>query len=259
MAVQEPGPPRTGAGESSPFKLAVESRLLRKLAMTPYRIVLADDHVLVREGMRRLLEGVGDLEVIGEADDGLELLGLLRRLTPQLVVLDISMPRLRGIEAIPEVRAIRPQLKVLIVTVHRDRQYLIKAIAAGANGYVLKEEAATQLFAAIEKIRQGGIYVPPKLAEEMTQDWAQTLRGERSPVPEGHQPGWDSAPEGEELTVREREVLKLIGEGKSSREIAQLLCISHRTVENHRANLMAKLNVKKVADLVRYAISRGYL
>jgi len=214
----------------------------------PYRIVLADDHVLLRQGLRRILEGVGDLEVIGEANDGLELLGLLKRLTPHLVVLDISMPNLRGIEAIHEVKVIHPHLKVLILTMHKEMDLLIAAISAGAHGYLLKEAADTQLFAAIEKIRQGGTYVCPKLADEVAADWTQTWRRD------GRQ-----RPEGERLTIREREVLKLAAEGKSSKEIAELLCISYRTVEHHRANIMAELNLKRTAELVKYAFARGYL
>ena len=214
----------------------------------PYRIVLADDHVLLRQGLRRILEGVGDLEVIGEAGNGLELLGLLKRLIPHLVVLDISMPHLRGIEAIHEVKVIHPHLKVLILTMHKEMDLLIAAISAGAHGYVLKEDADTQLFAAIEQIRQGGTYVSPKLSDEVAADWTQTFRRDGRPPPEG-----------EQLTIREKQVLKLIAEGRSSKEIAELLGISSRTVDNHRANIMAELNLKRTAELVRYAISRGYL
>ena len=216
--------------------------------MTPYRIVLADDHVLVRQGLRKIIDGVADLEVIGEAGDGLELLELLKRLTPDLVVLDISMPHLRGIEAIPKVKEIHPHLKVLMLTMHKDMELLSMSVSAGASGYMLKEDADTQLFSAIERIRQGRTYVSPKLSDELTADWAQTFHRDPSP-----------APQGERLTIREREVLKLIAEGKSCKEIADLLFISRRTVEHHRANLMAKLNLKGTAYLVKYALSRGYL
>lgn len=216
--------------------------------MTSYRIVLADDHVMVRQGLKRIIEEVGDLEVAGEANDGLELLGLLKKLTAELVVLDISMPRLRGIEAIHEIKAMHPHLKVLILTMHDDVELLVAAITAGADGYVLKEAADRDLLSAIEKIRQGGTYLSPKLSDELTDKWARTRGKERIP-----------GTEGELLSIREREVLKLAAEGKSSKEIAELLCISYRTVEHHRANIMAKLNLKRTADLVRYAISKGYL
>jgi DNA-binding NarL/FixJ family response regulator len=216
--------------------------------MTPYRIVLADDHALVRQGLKRIIEGVADLEVIGEANDGLELLTLLKRLAPDLVILDISMPNLRGIEAIHEAKVIHPHLKVLMLTMHRDRAYFFAAKTAGANGYLLKEDVDKQLFSAIAKIRQGGIYISPKLAEDLMEEWAEPRRKDPSPVSEV-----------DRLTIREREVLKLIAEGKSSKEIADLLCISFRTVEHHRANFMAKLNLRKTADVVRYALNGGYL
>ena len=215
---------------------------------TAYRIVLADDHILVRQGLKALVDGVADLEVVGEADDGLELLDLLREVTSDLVVLDISMPHLRGIEAIREVKAIQPHLKVLILTMHKEMDLLTAAIAAGANGYVLKEDADEQLFHAIDEIRGGGMYISPKLSGPLMADWAETVRGDRS-----------QATEKDRLTVREREILKLAAEGKSSKAIADLLGISHRTVEHHRANLMAKLDLKRIADLVKYAISNGYL
>ena len=216
--------------------------------MSSYRIVLADDHVLLRQGLRRIVEGVGDLEVVGEADNGLELLGLLKRLSPHLVVLDISMPHLRGIEAIHEIKVIHPQLKVLMLTMHREMPLLNAAMSAGADGYLLKEDADTQLFSAIEKIRQGRVYVSPRLSDELTDDWMQSCRRERRP-----------APGMERLTIRERQVLKLIAEGKSSKEIADMLCISSRTVEHHRANIMAKQGLKNTAEIVKYAISGGYI
>jgi DNA-binding NarL/FixJ family response regulator len=216
--------------------------------MNRYRIVLADDHLLLRTGLKRILEKIPDLEIIGEAGCGLELLALLNKLTPNMVIADISMPMLRGIEATSEIKAIHPNAKVLILTMHKNKEYLYQAISAGADGYLLKEDADTQLISAIETIRRGRIYVSPLLSEELTEDWAQISRG-KSRIPL----------EADPLTIREKEVLKLIAEGKSSKETAELLHISIRTVEHHRANLMAKLNLKKIADLVKYAIQKGYL
>jgi DNA-binding NarL/FixJ family response regulator len=216
--------------------------------MTPYTIVLADDHVILRQGLKRILEGAPDIAVVGEADNGLDLVRLVKRVTCDLVILDVSMPGLRGIEAIPEVRAAQPYLKILILTMHRDLELLNAALSAGANGYVLKEDAETQLFAAIGKIRKGGTYVSPKLADEMTHDWA---RGRRTDAP--------PAAEIDRLTLREKQILKLTAEGNSSREISGLLCISSRTVEHHRANIMTKLRLKKTADVIRYALHGGYL
>jgi DNA-binding NarL/FixJ family response regulator len=214
----------------------------------PYRIVLADDHVVVRQGIRRVIEGTAGLEVVGEACDGLELLELLKQLSPDLVVLDISMPRLRGIEAIHEINANHPRPKVLVLTMHREMELLVAAVSAGASGYLLKEDADTELFCAIDKIRRGGTYVSPKLSDDMTAAWARTLRSDGSP---------EAARE--PLTVREREVLKLTAEGQSSKEVADLLHVSHRTVEHHRANIMAKLNLRRTPELVKYAIVNRYL
>jgi DNA-binding NarL/FixJ family response regulator len=165
-----------------------------------------------------------------------------------MIVLDISMPNLRGLEAIHEIKGVCPNVKVLILTMHKDRDYLYQAIAAGAKGYLLKEDAEKELFSAIEKVRQGRIYVSPKLSEELVDDLTKTHSGDRQP---SFKP--------DSMTPREREVLKLIAEGKSGKEIADLLSISVRTVEHHRANLMAKLSLKKTADLVKYALQKGYV
>ena len=214
--------------------------------MSPYRIVLADDHAMFRHGIKNILEEAEGLEVVGEAGDGLKLLELLKKETPDMVVLDISMPNLRGLEATREIKMISPDLKVLILTMHNDREYVSYAISAGAEGYLLKEEDDTELFAAVEKIRQGGHYISPLLSGELTYELIQTShKGQAKQPPEP-------------LTVREREVLKLIAEGISNKEIADVLYISTRTVEHHRANIMRKLNIRKTANLVKYAIRKGY-
>jgi len=214
--------------------------------VTPYRIVLADDHVMFRQGIKNILEGAEDLEVIGEASDGLKLLELLKKVTPDMVILDISMPNLRGLEATREIKMISPDMKVLILTMHRDKEYVYYAVSAGAEGYLLKEDADTELFAAIEKIRQGEHYISPLLSGQLTHELIQASHKGQATSP------FDP------LTIREREVLKLIAEGISNKEIADLLFISIRTVENHRANIMEKLNIKQTANLVKYAIRKGY-
>ena len=216
--------------------------------MTAYRIILADDHVLVRQGLKRILDGEGDLEVIGEAADGLELLDHLKRSSPNLIILDISMPRLRGIEAIHEIRAVMPNVGILVLTMHKDREYVYLALSAGAGGYLLKEDADNDLFHAIDRIRHGKTYVSPHLADDMLAYLVQDTRDD------GSQPH-----DIDRLTTREREVVKLIAEGRSSKEIADLLCISVRTVDNHRARIMEKLNLKKATDLVKYALQKGYV
>jgi DNA-binding NarL/FixJ family response regulator len=158
------------------------------------------------------------------------------------------MPNLRGLEAIPQIKMKHPKVKILVLTMHKDLEYLHQAITAGAGGYLLKEDADSELFSAIDRVRQGKIYVSPNLAEGLTDDWVKISRGD-----------YRSLVEPESLTIREREVLKLIAEGKSGKEIGDLLFISARTVERHRANIMEKLNVKKTADLVKYAVQKGYV
>jgi len=211
--------------------------------MESYRIVVADDHSLFRQGLKGLLGTKPGLEVVGEAGDGLELLRLLKNEASDahLVILDISMPNLRGLEAIPEIKACCPNMKILIVTMHADKEYLFQALTAGANGYFLKKDADKELFSAIGTIRSGKIYVSPHLADDLAEFWANGRMGSG----------------GSALSNRERQVLKLIAEGKSNKDTAQVLFISVHTVERHRANLMRKLGLKKTADLVKYAIRQG--
>ena len=212
-----------------------------------YRVILADDHVLVRRGLKLILEENSTVEIAAEVGDGLELLSVLQKINPDLIVLDVSMPNLRGIEAIPEIRRVRPNAKVLMLTMHKEEDYLYQAISAGANGYLLKEDAAKELFSAIEHIKKGKIYISPGLADQSMQNWARLRRGE------------DDSQHVESLTVREREILKLIAGGKSNKEIGDLLFISVRTVERHRANMMSKLNIRKTAELVQYALRKHYI
>lgn len=210
------------------------------------RIVLADDHSMFRQGIRKIIEEHHDLEVVGEVGDGLELLKLLNSVTPDLVIMDISMPNLRGIEATRELKMMHADVKILILTMHKDKEHLYYALWAGAEGYLLKEDADSELFSAIKTIRQGGVYISPLLSVHV----ANILSHKRD--------GTGLEFVNESLTTREREVLKLIAEGKSSKEIADLLFISVRTVQHHRANMMRKLNLKKTADLIKYAIRKGY-
>jgi DNA-binding NarL/FixJ family response regulator len=216
--------------------------------MNRCRIILADDHALLRQGLKRILGEIAGIEVVGEARDGLDLLQMMNTVSSDLIILDISMPNLRGIEAIHEIKARFPDVKILVLTMHNDSEYLRQAVSAGADGYLLKEDADAELFSAIEKIRKGKIFITQRLSEELTDDWARIKRGDAKPLTNQ-----------EKLTVREKEVLKMIAEGKSSKEIASVLFISARTVDHHRANMMEKLNVKKTADLVKYAIEKGYL
>ena len=215
--------------------------------MTSYRIVLADDHTLFRQGVRKIIEEVVDYKVVEEVSDGLALVELLNKLTPDMVILDISMPNLRGIEATRDIKRIHPDLKILILTMHKNREYLYQAISAGAVGYLLKEDADTDLLYAIETIRQGKTYISPILSVGLRDDLVNIYQRNRSTSPFGP------------LTTREREVLKLITEGRSSKDIAVFLHISVRTVQHHRSNIMEKLSAKSTADLVKYAINNRYI
>jgi DNA-binding NarL/FixJ family response regulator len=210
-----------------------------------YNIVLADDHQMFRQGMRNILKEISDLKIIGEANDGYELLSLLKKLSPHMVILDISMPNIRGIEATREIKTSHHEIKVVILTMHNNMDYLTHAIAAGAEGYILKQEAGTELISAIETVRSGGVYISPIFSVGLTDAFVKKCRGdEKLPV--------------ESLTTRQREVIKLIAEGKTNKEIAELLFISTRTVEKHRAKIMEKLNLKATADLIKYAIRKKY-
>lgn len=212
--------------------------------MEPYRIVLADDHVIFRQGMRRLIDGEAGLEVVGEANDGRELISLLEEMNPDLAILDISMPGIGGIGVTREIKKRFPDIKVLILTMHKSTEYLYVAVSAGAQGYLLKEDSDVELFTAIETIRMGGNYVSGNLTSDIAGDLSSYIKGT------GKFPF-------EPLTKREKEVLKLIVEGKSNKEIGDLLFISVRTVENHRFKVMKKLKVNNTADLVKYAIHQA--
>lgn len=213
--------------------------------MSSFKIIIADDHTLIRQGIRRIIETSTDMVVVGEASSGLELLNLLKSKTADLVILDISMPDIRGIEATNEIRSSHPGVKVLILTMHKRKEYLYHAFSAGACGYLLKEDTDSELFTAITAIRRGGIYLSPILAKDLTVDLLEICQSGKKPP-------------GEVLSPREIEVTKLIAEGNSNKEVADLLYISVRTVHQHRANIMNKLELKNVTDLVKYAIRKGY-
>ncbi len=212
--------------------------------MRPYRVILADDHALFRAGVRRILQEIPGLEVSGEADDGLALLELLKTACPDLVLLDISMPNLRGLEAVREIKRSCPTTQILMLTMHKEEEYLREALAAGAAGYLLKQDADPELITAVQRLQAGRSYLSPQIGEMLPDLLRRRQTGEADQ---------------EVLTHREREILKLLAEGKTSREIAQLLFISLRTVQNHRANIMRKLNLRRTADLIKYAMRKGFL
>lgn len=208
--------------------------------MSSYAIVLADDHVIFRQGIRKIIEAVEGFEVVGEAADGLELLKLLKTTRPDLIILDISMPNLRGLEAAEEIKKQYPGVKILILTMHKKKGFVQLGLKAGADGFLLKEDADSELFRAIATIRKGDMYISPLLSNIL---WDLTL----------------AEKDMEKLTKREREILKLLAEGKKPKEIAALLYISLPTVRSHRYSIMKKLNLKNLADLIKYAVSQGFI
>jgi DNA-binding NarL/FixJ family response regulator len=214
--------------------------------MDSYKLILADDHVLMREGIRGMIRAVPGLEVIGEAGDGIALLNLLKKTRPQLVILDIAMPVMRGIEAAREIKSLYPEVDILFLSMHKSREFLSMALSSGAKGYLLKEDSGSELISAIEEIRKGRTYLSAKLVEQFSTEILGICQGDR-----------DAA--ADPLSNREREVLTLVAEGKTDREISQLLYISLKTVQRHRYNIRQKLNLKRTADLVKYSISRGYI
>jgi DNA-binding NarL/FixJ family response regulator len=216
--------------------------------MANYRIFLADDHALFREGLKLVLGKRPDFIIAGEASDGFELLSMLKKpLQPDLVILDISMPRLRGIEAIREIKDINEKIKIVVLTMHKDEHLLCEAFIAGADGYLLKENVATELFGALDAVFRGEGHISSLMSQELKGAWINLFRNQKVMLPD------------DKLSVREREVLKLVAEGASNKQIADTLCISVRTVDHHRAKIMEKLNLKSAAELIRYAISKGYI
>ncbi len=208
--------------------------------MSPYNVMLADDHVMFREGIRRIIERIEGVAISGEANDGLELLEHLKESRPDLVILDISMPNLRGLEAIREIKKLYPRVKIVVLTMHRKKEFIRQALVDGADGFLLKEDPSGQLIRAVQAVRNGEKYLSPLITGDLI---SLTMAEEQTDL----------------LTIREREVLKLLAEGKKNQEIAEVLFISPHTVRRHRYNLMEKLNLKCMADLVRYAISQNYL
>jgi DNA-binding NarL/FixJ family response regulator len=212
--------------------------------MTPYRIVLADDHVLFREGIKRIITDLPGVQIMGEAGDGLELLELLTQTVPDMIILDISMPNLQGIEAAHKIKDLYPEVKILILTMHNSKEHLHRAISAGADGYLLKENAYADLIAAIEVIQAGNTYISNLVYGHMV-DFFRKQRRE-----------WVQRPK--VLSSQERKVLKLISEGNTRKEIAARLDIVVSTVQSHRDNIKKKLNLKTTAELIKYAIQNGY-
>jgi DNA-binding NarL/FixJ family response regulator len=213
--------------------------------MEKTRILLAEDHAILREGIRSLLESVPDIEIVGEAEDGREAVAQARQLQPDIIVIDLSMPYLNGTEAIRQIKQRDPQIRVIVMTVHRSDEHVRAALDAGADAYLLKDESRRDLLAAITSVSVGGTYLSPKICAKVVSGYLG--RGSA----QGVGVTWDT------LTSRERQVAKLVAEGHKNRKIAESLSLGIKTVEKHRANVMRKLNLRSVADLTAYAIENG--
>lgn len=218
--------------------------------MAETRVLLVDDHAVVRGGLKMLLAADPEIEIVGEAETGAEGVRLAAQLRPDVILMDISMPDMNGIDATRRIKAGYPEIAVLALTMHEDDQYFFEMLAAGASGYVPKRAAPNDLLSAIHAVRGGGMFLFPTLARTLVQDFLQRREHGAGAAP---REGLD------DLTEREREVLTLIAEGRSNQEIADALVISIKTVNRHRENIMAKLNLHTRVDLVRYAIEKGLI
>lgn len=209
------------------------------------RIVIAEDQKILREGLRSLLTSHEDIEVVGEAENGLDAIRCAENFTPDLILLDLSMPKMTGLSAIKEIKRRSPVTKVLLLTVHDSEEYVLKAFELGADGYCLKDAAYSELLIAIKSVLSGKPYLSPGISEIVLEGYLEGRRTLKSSS------SWDV------ITSREREILKLIGEGHKNKEIADYLCISVKTVEKHRANIMKKLDLHSASALTSYAIKKG--
>jgi len=211
--------------------------------MNRTRVLLADDHALVRAGIRSLIEKMPDVEVVGEASNGREALELVRSQLPDLVLMDIAMPGLGGLETLPRIIKDFPAVKVVVLSAHANEEYVIRALRSGASGYMLKDAATEELGLVIKSVAQGKTYLSPSISHTVIDSYLARVGGESGPL--------------EQLTARQREILQLIAEGNNTKEIAGTLDISIKTVEAHRLQLMARLKIHDVPGLVRYAIRSG--
>jgi DNA-binding NarL/FixJ family response regulator len=215
--------------------------------MKKIRILLADDHTLMRRGLRLIIEQQPDLAVVGEAEDGRQAVSLAASLKPEVAVLDIGMPNLNGIEAAKQITDGKSGAAIIILSMHADETYILRALKAGARGYLLKDSAESDLVRAIRSVAEGKSFFSPAVSKVLLEDYVKKLQRA------GSEDSYDL------LTPREREILQLIAEGKSNKDVANLLNLSVYTVETHRANLMDKLKLKSVPELTLYAVRKGII
>jgi DNA-binding NarL/FixJ family response regulator len=220
--------------------------------MNPIRVLLADDHTLVRAGIRSLLQNIGEVEVVAEADDGREALRLIASLQPDIVLMDIAMPNLNGLEAAARVSKEFPNVRVIILSMYANEEYVLQSLRAGAAGYLLKGARAAELELAVASVARGETYLSPAASKHVIVDYVQRAGGDAVPSQDERNPT-------ERLTPRQREILQLIAEGHSTKEIALALNISVKTAESHRTQIMERLGIHDIAGLVRYAIRAGMI
>ena len=212
--------------------------------MGKIKVLIADDHTILRQGIKALLDNQAEIEVIGEAKDGREALTLIERLLPDVVLMDIAMPGLNGLEATRRIKKKFPGIKVLVLTMYTNEEYVFQILNAGANGYLVKETAFQDLISAIKAVYRDEAFMSPSISKKVINRYTQRVRKANDPTCDI-------------LTTREREILQLIAEGSSSKKIAEALFISPKTVETHRTHIMDKLNIHNRTDLVKYAIRTG--
>lgn len=213
--------------------------------MSPIRVLIADDHVVMREGISFLLEAEPDIQVVGQASDGQEAWEKARQLKPDIVLMDITMPGISGLEATRQLRAALPETQVLVLTMHEGDEFFFRMLQAGASGYVLKGASSDELLNAIRAVHRGGVYLYPTMAKKLLTDYMSRPSTEQSSY--------------DDLTPREREILTLIAQGLTNREIAAKLVISVNTVGTHRQNIMEKLDLHNKSELIKYAIRKGLI
>jgi len=209
------------------------------------RLVIAEDHTIVTEGLRMLLSSVPEYEIVGEAIDGFEAVEAVNELHPDLVLTDLSMPRMSGLEAIREIKARHPETKILVLTVHKSDENVLAAFEAGADGYILKYATKDELLLAIKSVFNERSFISPMVSDKVLEGYMEGARSLKT------NSAWDT------VTARERQILKLIAEGYTNKETADMLCISVKTVETHRSNIMRKLDLHNTSELTSYAIRKG--
>ena len=213
--------------------------------MQKKRLVIADDHRIIRDGLRSMFESTKRFEVVGEAEDGLETIRTIQKCAPDLLILDLSMPKLSGLSVLHDIRTRFPAIKIIVLTVHDSEEYFKEVFKAGANGFCLKNESFSELERAIDLVFEGKAYISPAISRPILDGYLAHAEGKPDVSPRTY------------LTKREKDVLKLIGEGYKNKKNADLLCISPKTVEKHRSNMMAKLDLHNAQELTAYAIKEG--